>query len=192
MTKLRLTALVLLGCLSSLAQAIDFETFSQQMREKTHLTGQFVQEKHITGFPKPLISNGHFQFVLKDGIEWTTERPLSSKTRLTPSAITVENQFGRQSITNQTHPLIGVIGTLMMSLFSADTQVFNQHFICSAQKKKNGWELALTPQSDVAKTLFQSMNVLGDRYPETITIIEKSGDHTVIRFQNVKVQSVKQ
>ena len=176
---------VALFSLTSIAYAVDFNTFTANMRQHAVLGGDFVQEKTIAGFPKPLISNGRFTFFAGQGIEWNTLAPLASKTWLTSKAITIENQFGQQSITNQTHPMIGVIGSLMMSLFTADMTVLNQHFVTTLDSAPNGWRLGLVPQSSMAKTLFDSLTISGSDYPQTIHIVEKTGDLTLIRFKAV-------
>ena len=185
MSKLRCFLTFWLCSLTFIAQAVDFETFTTNMRQHDLLGGQFVQEKTIQGFPKPLISKGQFTFWQKHGIEWSTVAPLASKTWITANAIKTQNQFGGQSISSQTHPMIGVIGSLMMSVFTADMSVLNEHFTSQLTSSSKGWQLDLTPRHDLALKLFKKLTIIGSDFPQTLTIDEKNGDRTLIRFQSV-------
>lgn len=185
MSKWQLGFMLLLTAISATTSAIDFETFRKTTNNQNVLQGHFVQQKMMAGFPKPLTSNGVFTYHPQKGIDWETTAPLPSRMQLTTQAITLQNQFGQQALTSQTHPVIGVIGTLMMSLFSADMTILKEHFEVTIHNRSNDWSLTLKPKSQIVLTLFQSMQIDGNQYPETIKMIEKTGDETHIRFDRV-------
>lgn len=63
---------------SAEALAFDLQTLSKSLGSAQLTTGHFVQERELTGFPKPMRTEGVYFLDLKKGIVWETLKPFAN------------------------------------------------------------------------------------------------------------------
>jgi hypothetical protein len=161
-----------------LAQAV-----RERLAQAPVLRGEFEQQKQVQGFSKPLISRGSFVVARERGVLWLTRTPFASQLRLTRDEIkATQNGAVAFRLDASKEPSVRVINGLMFSLLNGDIGGLSELFKVEGSADGKAWQLHLTPRSSALAKLMASIDLGGDAQVRSITILEASGDKTVIRF----------
>ena len=176
---------ILLALLFNSAQAAP--DLAQAVRERLVQTpvlrGEFEQQKQVQGFAKPLISRGSFVVARERGVLWLTKTPFASQLRLTRDEIkATQNGAVAFRLDASKEPSVRVINGLMFALLNGDIGSLSELFKIEGSAEGKAWQLHLTPRASTLAKLMTSIDLGGDRLVRGITILEASGDKTVIRF----------
>ncbi|HEY4081790.1 MAG TPA: outer membrane lipoprotein carrier protein LolA [Burkholderiaceae bacterium] len=147
------------------------------------LRGEFEQQKQVQGFAKPLISRGSFVVARERGVLWLTKTPFASQLRLTRDEIkATQNGAVAFRLDASKEPSVRVINGLMFSLLNGDIGGLSELFKVEGSAEGKAWQLHLTPRASALAKLMTSIDLSGEMQVRSITILEASGDKTVIRF----------
>lgn len=169
---------------------LDSAAVAQILTPTDALAGTFEQQKYLSVLPRPLSSSGHFDYAAGKGLEWAIEKPIASTVIISEQGIS-QQQGGKvvwQSDANSAET--STVANIMAAIFAGDLQTLSATFDISGQQSgdKQHWQLQLTPQSDVLKNFFDSidmsgqLNSAGQSQLQGLTLHEANGDRTVIRF----------
>ena len=130
--RLRQLLFLALVAVSQASLALDVTALARHLSTDFPITGQFVQERFIEGFPKPIISKGEFTFVSARGLVWQTQQPFANRVVVLNDKLITENEFESQQINSDQTPQLTVFNSLAMALFSGDLSFLQSQFQISA------------------------------------------------------------
>ena len=76
--------------------------------------GAFEERRSVPGFPKPMLSRGHFTLE-GESLVWQTQTPFASLMKVTPEGVFLEAAGEKQALTAAEIPAVGRICTLLTS-----------------------------------------------------------------------------
>lgn len=165
------------------AWAFDEQQLTQQLASIDVLRGEFVQEKHLRGLPRPLHSEGHFVLSREQGLLWSLQRPLPRDYRITGQGVFLWQQGQWQTQGNQ--DAAARQSRLFLAVLRGDQQGLRNEFELQLQGSADGWLLTLQPKSLLLQQIFQRIEVRGDRHVRSIELLETRGDRTLMRMEQV-------
>lgn len=155
------------------------------------LRGEFEQSKQVSGFKKPLLSQGDFVVARGRGVLWRTQRPFASELKLTRDQIRI-TQGGDTTLRLDAarEPAMRAINGVMFALLEGDVAALSEHFELQGSTQGRTWSLVLTPRVAALQALLQRIELDGDSYVRRITILEASGDRSVINLSKLRGDAV--
>jgi hypothetical protein len=185
----RLIAAVLLGVAFTAGAAPSADDLAQRLNQRMAqhpvLRAEFVQEKQMAAFKKPLVTRGRLVFVRGQGVLWTIEVPLKLTYVLTDDRIVEIGEDGKaQTRTAQDVPGLAQVGRVFRALLGAQTDALKDIFTVAPEGSVDAWRLILTPKSGPVSQYMRQIQLAGGRYLDKIRIEESNGDATTISFRN--------
>jgi outer membrane lipoprotein-sorting protein len=178
-------SLLIAGALAGLtaclpADALDLDQLSAQLAATPVVHGSFVQEKHLRGLPKPLLSEGRFVLERSRGLLWLMETPVKQAYRIVPDGIEQRTAEGWKAIRQQTG--LAQQSRLFTAVLQGDRTALERDFTLTLGTPATGWQLNLEPKSALLKQIFTSIRITGAQFVERIEMSETQGDSTVVRM----------
>lgn len=163
--------------------AFDLQTLSKSLGSAQLTTGHFVQERELTGFPKPMRTEGVYFLDLKKGIVWETLKPFANTMIFSEKGIKSVNKHGVQVISAQDIPYLKTVNALMLSLFSAQTERLDKDFDILLKGSSAHWTMTLVPKKTSAlATVFKTMEITGAASPESIKMVNRQNETTRLQL----------
>ncbi|MGZ3236318.1 MAG: LolA family protein [Burkholderiaceae bacterium] len=185
MKRLLLTCCLAFGLMSStsLLAAVPVAKIQDMLAKQKVLCGRFDQSKTLTGFKKPLASNGRFCVVTGKGVLWRTLQPFPNTLKLTRDEI-VHMQGDRVSmrLDAKQEPTVRMINSVLFSLLAGDLAQLETLFEVDGNIRDNSWNVALKAREPALAKAIGSITLDGGVYVKNITITEANGDRTNIVF----------
>ena len=167
--------------------AFDLQALSKGLASAQLTTGHFVQERELTGFPKPMRTEGVYFLDLKKGIVWETLKPFANTLIFSEKGIKRINKHGAQVISAQDIPYLKTVNALMLSLFSAQTEGLNKDFDILLKGSSARWSMTLVPKKTSAlATVFKTMEITGAASPESIKMVNRQNETTSLQLSKQK------
>lgn len=145
--------------------------------------GQFVQERHLQGFSKPLISEGRFVLAPGEGLIWTVQSPFAVTTVVTPAGL-LQQAAGTESLRLPVSqvPMMSRLYQMLDAALSGNLGVLETAFAVT----RNGNRLTLVPLSNggTAAVPFRRLDLEVGQFVETVEIHRQEGDFDRIRFSD--------
>ena len=163
--------------------AFDLQALSKSLASAQLTTGHFVQERELTGFPKPMRTEGVYFLDLKKGIVWETLKPFANTLIFSEKGIKRINKHGAQVISAQDIPYLKTVNALMLSLFSAQTESLNKDFDILLEGSSAHWSMTLVPKKTSAlATVFNSLEITGAASPQSIKMVNRQNETTRLQL----------
>lgn len=163
--------------------AFDLQTLSKSLGSAQLTTGHFVQERELTGFPKPMRTEGVYFLDLKKGIVWETLKPFANTMIFSEKGIKSVNKHGTQVISAQDIPYLKTVNALMLALFSAQTERLDKDFDIHLKGSSAHWTMTLVPKKTSAlATVFKTMEITGAASPESIKMVNRQNETTRLQL----------
>ena len=157
--------------------AFDLQALSKGLASAQLTTGHFVQERELTGFPKPMRTEGVYFLDLKKGIVWETLKPFANTMIFSEKGIKRINKHGAQVISAQDIPYLKTVNALMLSLFSAQTEGLNKDFDILLKGSSAHWTMTLVPKkTSVLTSVFKTLKITGAASPESIKMVNRQNE----------------
>ncbi|MFC0309028.1 outer membrane lipoprotein carrier protein LolA [Gallibacterium trehalosifermentans] len=145
---------------------------------------QFSQQRFLTGLKKPLNASGKMWLDQKQGIALLQQQPFEQMTALAADKLIQIIQQQKQVIYEKDQPQLFHITRLLFSLFQGDFNAIPNHFeITELEAKSAQWSLVLVPKQAPLNLLFSQISLRGDRHIESLTILDKQQDQTLLQFE---------
>lgn len=150
------------------------------------MCGEFDQSKTLVGLKKPVRSTGRFCALTDKGVLWSTLTPFASTLKLSRDEI-VQSQGDQVTsrLSARQEPTVGVISDLMFSVLAGDFARLRSGFKIDAAAQAASWTAKLVPKESGMKRVITAIELGGNEYVQKITMMEASGDRTVITFTNM-------
>ena len=176
----------ILICLTILLLSVSAYSFQTDNFSKTeNISSDFVMEKHLSIAQKPLISKGHFYFKNSGFLYWSYNSPFVSGYLLEDSKVYSWKYIGTkkkvEDITKQTYAKRMV--EFIYMFLSMDMKKISQ--VYDVKELENSLELY--PKKNAKGNTLEKIKLYFDLENTIVTevdIIDKSGDNTIIKFNN--------
>jgi hypothetical protein len=150
------------------------------------LCGRFDQSKQLTGFKKPLASNGRFCVVADKGVLWRTVQPFPSTLRLTRDEIVhLQGERVAMRLDAKQEPTVRMINSVLFALLAGDLSQLENLFEVDGSIHGNNWNATLKAREPALAKAIGVIQIEGDAYVKNIVISEASGDRTSIVFSGM-------
>lgn len=168
--------------ISPFVSALTRDDLQQRFTEQPVIRAHFDQTRTIKDLPQPLRSQGQMLIARDQGLLWNQTSPFPMQLLLDDKRmVQVINGQPPQIITAENNPQMFQFNHLLRALFQADRKVLEQNFhVEFADKGEGRWTLRLTPTTTPLDKIFNTIDLAGQTYLESIQLNDKQGDRTDI------------
>ncbi|RZN18717.1 MULTISPECIES: outer membrane lipoprotein carrier protein LolA [unclassified Escherichia] len=168
--------------ISPFVSALTLDDLQQRFTEQPVIRAHFDQTRTIKDLPQPLRSQGQMLIARDHGLLWDQTSPFPMQLLLDDKRmVQVINGQPPQIITAENNPQMFQFNHLLRALFQADRKVLEQNFrVEFADKGEGRWTLRLTPTTTPLDKIFNTIDLAGQTYLESIQLNDKQGDRTGI------------
>lgn len=168
--------------ISPFVSALNLDDLQQRFTEQPVIRAHFDQTRTIKDLPQPLRSQGQMLIARDQGLLWDQTSPFPMQLLLDDKRmVQVINGQPPQIITAENNPQMFQFNHLLRALFQADRKVLEQYFrVEFADKGEGRWTLRLTPTTTPLDKIFNTIDLAGQTYLESIQLNDKQGDRTDI------------
>lgn len=168
--------------ISPFVSALTRDDLQQRFTEQPVIRAHFDQTRTIKDLPQPLRSQGQMLIARDQGLLWDQTSPFPMQLLLDDKRmVQVINSQPPQIITAENNPQMFQFNHLLRALFQADRKVLEQNFrVEFADKGEGRWTLRLTPTTTPLDKIFNTIDLAGQTYLESIQLNDKQGDRTDI------------
>ncbi|ELE5010130.1 outer membrane lipoprotein carrier protein LolA [Escherichia coli] len=168
--------------ISPFVSALSLDDLQQRFTEQPVIRAHFDQTRTIKDLPQPLRSQGQMLITRDQGLLWDQTSPFPMQLLLDDKRMAqVINGQPPQIITTENNPQMFQFNHLLRALFQADRKVLEQNFrVEFADKGEGRWTLRLTPTTTPLDKIFNTIDLAGQTYLESIQLNDKQGDRTDI------------
>ncbi|EHH7992325.1 outer membrane lipoprotein carrier protein LolA [Escherichia coli] len=168
--------------ISPFVSALTRDDLQQRFTEQPVIRAHFDQTRTIKDLPQPLQSQGQMLIARDQGLLWDQTSPFPMQLLLDDKRmVQVINGQPPQIITAENNPQMFQFNHLLRALFQADRKVLEQNFrVEFADKGEGRWTLRLTPTTTPLDKIFNTIDLAGQTYLESIQLNDKQGDRTDI------------
>lgn len=168
--------------ISPFVSALNLGDLQQRFTEQPVIRAHFDQTRTIKDLPQPLRSQGQMLIARDQGLLWDQTSPFPMQLLLDDKRmVQVINGQPPQIITAENNPQMFQFNHLLRALFQADRKVLEQNFrVEFADKGEGRWTLRLTPTTTPLDKIFNTIDLAGQTYLESIQLNDKQGDRTDI------------
>ena len=168
--------------ISPFVSALTRDDLQQRFTEQPEIRAHFDQTRTIKDLPQPLRSQGQMLIARDQGLLWDQTSPFPMQLLLDDKRmVQVINGQPPQIITAENNPQMFQFNHLLRALFQADRKVLEQNFrVEFADKGEGRWTLRLTPTTTPLDKIFNTIDLAGKTYLESIQLNDKQGDRTDI------------
>ncbi|EFE3177234.1 outer membrane lipoprotein carrier protein LolA [Escherichia coli] len=168
--------------ISPFVSALTLDDLQQRFTEQPVIRAHFDQTRTIKDLPQSLRSQGQMLIARDQGLLWDQTSPFPMQLLLDDKRmVQVINGQPPQIITAENNPQMFQFNHLLRALFQADRKVLEQNFrVEFADKGEGRWTLRLTPTTTPLDKIFNTIDLAGKTYLESIQLNDKQGDRTDI------------
>ncbi len=158
-------------------------TIGARIQPAAVLRGEFVQERTLAGFARPLRSSGRFVAARGRGVLWVTLAPFPGELVITEDAIR-ERVDGSESVVVDAsrEPALQQVNRVLLALLQGDLAALREQFSVAGQDDPEGWLLVLTPQPPLNEAIGQ-IELAGSTQVDVVSIRERNGDLSRVEFR---------
>ncbi|GHT23361.1 hypothetical protein FACS189430_06530 [Bacteroidia bacterium] len=150
----------------------------------------FEQTKTITILAENMVSTGFMTYQQPDVVHWEYAKPYHYVFAMNGNKLSIESGGRKDEIDVNSSKLFKEISAIIVSGINGH-DIFNEtRFTASYMTGKSGFLAILTPKQKTVKQMFQEVRLFFDPADYTVfmvNIAEASGDQTVIRMKNKKI-----
>lgn len=146
------------------------------------LRGRFVQERFLTGFDKPVRSEGAFVLAPGKGLLWQGETPFALTTAITPAGI-VQSVGGKETmrLSAAKVPFLARMYDMMGGAMAGDWRALEGEFTVTRADN----QVVLTPRRpDPTAQPIRSITARIGRFVESVDVVRPDGDHDHLTFRD--------
>ncbi len=158
---------------------------SQRLGQASVLRAEFVQEKTMAAFKRPLQTRGRFVFARGHGVIWMIETPFKLTYVLAADRIV---EIGEDNVpqvrTARDVPGLGQIASIFRALLDAQIDALSETFMVRPEGTLDAWRLTLTPKQGPLTQVIHEIRMSGGLHVDRVRIDEANGDNTIFVFRN--------
>lgn len=152
------------------------------------LRGHFSQARKIVLLQNPLYSTGRF-ILLDKGLYWRQEEPIPALMIADEQRLMQQVGDGpMQDIDTLKNPVVLSFSNSFLSIFRGNEDELRKNFDVEFSSEPGSWTIQLKPISYPMSEAIDSIGLSGQEYIETITVISRSSDETIISFTELQTE----
>lgn len=155
------------------------------LKEGEVLRGHFVQDRHLTGFAKPIRSEGSFVLVPGSGLIWKSETPFPVITIITPSGL-VQNVGGSETmrLSATSLPFLSRLYHMLGGAMAGETSALEADFTVRRETVAGGERVTMTPRrtDDPMAQQIKAIVVTVSRFVDDVEIRRANEDFDHLTF----------
>lgn len=182
--------LALLWCLGFATEACAETYYAPAALQPTEiLRGQFTQTRRLTGFDKPLVSEGRFVIAPLQGLLWIAEKPFATVTVMTEAGLAQSrNGVRTMAVSAQKMPFVVQLYRMIGGVLKGDWSALQNEFALQQSGSPQQWTLRLVPRrADNAAMPFQEIKVQGGLVVQDVVMQRPNGDTDALSFTDVQL-----
>lgn len=154
------------------------------------LRGDFIQDRALSGFARPLRTTGSFLLVPGQGLIWKSEKPFANTTVITPSGILqLANGHEAMRLPASRLPGLGHLYEALGAAVSGNIKPLTQTFAVAQSSAGGEWKIVLTPLNpdNPAMSVLKSLTLIGGRFVDSVEVDKSGGDVDHMSFRDQAV-----
>lgn len=164
---------------------------TQRLDQAPILRADFIQEKSMAAFKRPLQTRGRLVFARGKGVIWVIESPIKLTYVLAEDRIVEIGEDGISQVrTARDIPGLAQVASLFRALLGAQTDVLAENFTVTPEGTLDAWRLVLVPKPGPLAQAMREIRMSGGRHVDRIRIEEANGDSSTLVFRNTSVDRV--
>ncbi len=158
----------------------------KQLQAQLATSFSFEQQRHLAVLTRPVVSSGRLEFSEDKGLCWNIRKPYTT-TLLVNDAGIYQVQAGQanQQLMASGNPVFETFANVYMALFKGEMGKLGQAFALQPQRDGDNWSIRLVPLPDSPLVWLQQIEISQQGGVNQLSLQEKNGDHTDIRFEPV-------
>ena len=165
-----------------------FRDVAAQLQKSSCLKSNFIQNRHIQGLSKPIVSKGIFIYDAARGAAWIQEQPLKIAYVVTFSGMKqISMTSGLASQTAPPSPTLQRLSKTLISVFGGNVEKLHDNFSIFFDGQLTSWTLGLKPKDSTISAFLASIVLRGDTFTRSISISDESGDSSQIVFSEMEI-----
>jgi outer membrane lipoprotein-sorting protein len=160
--------------------------FSENTRS---ITSDFTQEKEMSFMEETVFSSGKFFFEKEKKLRWEYTKPYSYIIIINGSMIRIIDEGKKKDFDTGSNRMFLEISEVMSGMVNG-TLLSSDQFTSVWGEGPDHFHVVMTPKSTVMKDYISRVELIlnkRDYSVDELKMIEKTGDYTLIRFQNKKI-----
>ncbi len=158
---------------------------SHKLQSSSLVSGEFVQEKTLSGFPRSISSTGRFLYWRTHGLYWETLKPFSHATTfMAKEVLHWKNGQRRETHQKSADASQKHISRILLAIFNGDLAGLEDYFHIQWEGNDSNWLIRLVPSHSMVSKTLSNIKLTGNDYLETLSIANTNGDKTFISFTN--------
>ena len=160
----------------------------KKAKETSSIISPFTQEKHVSYMKEPQHSKGIFYYQQENKMRWEQTTPFKYVLLMSNGKIRIKEK-GKEKKVLTTDKMTKQVNTLMLGMINGSIFHSKKEFYFKYSYYKGHYIVVLTPKSRQLKSRFKSIELIFSSKTirlKTLTLNEKSGDKSVMKFFNSK------
>ncbi len=156
-----------------------------ELKEGETLSGSFSQKRFLSGFDRPIVSQGSFYFAQAQGIVWKTASPFKTELVIDKTGIR-QSVDGEETIhlSSDQFPILQTLHDVLSLSMQGQWGALEKEFGAILMPHADGWSLSFDAPKDAP---FESIHLEGSEYLKKIIIAKPEGDKDEIIFSDQTV-----
>jgi hypothetical protein len=161
-----------------------------RLNDDEGLTGKFSLSRFLTGFERPILSEGKFFLIPKVGLVWQTETPFKMRMDIDDEGINQSLEGEEISrISNSRFPALIFLRDVLENSLSGNWEPLENLAGSTLEKQSSGWRLNYSISESRQDLPFKTLVFDISDFVDLVTITKEGGDKDVIRFFDQRVES---
>jgi len=151
------------------------------------LSCDFTQLKQLSFLEEEVKSSGKFYFEKESKIRWEYDQPYSYIIIMNGNLIKIQDDDNTNTLDASSNRLFSSINSVMAGIIDGSVINREDQFKSSVSENESSLRIALVPVIPGMKDFITSIEIelnKKDYTVDSLKIIEKNGDYTLIRFKN--------
>lgn len=169
------------------------EKINVASRTLTSLDCSFVQTKNLSLLNEQMVSEGKMYYSRHGKLRWEYTSPYKYLFILKGTSVYVGNESRKDIIDTNTNKIFKEVARLMMSTVTGTAIANSTDFKIDVADGDKVWRVTLSPKKRELKAMFSKIEMRfnkSDMVISEITLFEKKGDRTDLRFTSISTNRV--
>lgn len=160
------------------------------LKDGEALQGSFTQLRHLSGYERPIKSQGKFYFIPEKGLIWQTEKPFNTRLEINKEGIR-QSIEGEETMTLSAtqFPALKTLHEVLEHSLRGNWSELEVKFGTKHIQKKDSWSLVFHPTEQKISRAFKELHLEGNAFLERLIIKKAKGDWDEIHFSEQMVLS---
>lgn len=165
------------------------EKLDSYAKDLNSIKSDFIQTKHISVLEEDITSKGDFMFLKPSNIKWSYNEPIEYKISIIDGKFNVNNDGKISEFDMNSNKTFSEINNMIVSMVNGAI-LTNKAFEVKLFSSSTFYKAELNPTNKDFKRFISEIHIFFDKTDfmvSKIKMLETSGDHTLIKFNNRQI-----